>query len=166
VKKCPYCGKEYPDDATIPINQRSTAAIPSPGEEGQGSSEHRERHFLCCSFLGELKLRGHQSALISVHSVQDCTSLTEIRVHLPAAPKLGEGGCPSVVKNPIFTKRTQIENHKLLSLSTMRKNSLASFSKTNPYPLGPGLSKGFKAIQRVWREKIIFEKLGGRGLSG
>jgi hypothetical protein len=47
-----------------------------------------------------------------------------------------------VVKKPKFTKRTQMENHKMLSLSWMRKNRLASFSKTNPF-------RSFKAIQRL-----------------
>ena len=35
---------------------------PSPGGEETGSSERGERHFLCCSLVGEL-YRGHLSAL-------------------------------------------------------------------------------------------------------
>jgi hypothetical protein len=36
------------------------------------------------------------------------------------------------VRTPKIAKRTQIENHKVLSLNHKRKNHLASFSKTNP----------------------------------
>jgi hypothetical protein len=75
------------------LNQKFATGMSSPGGEETGEGElnpreHRERHFLCCSFVGELNHRGLQSALIrgSCH----------IRVHL----------CPSVVKKAFFTKRT------------------------------------------------------------
>jgi hypothetical protein len=50
-----------------------------------------------------------------------------------------------VVKKGFFTKRTQMENHKPLPIRWMRKTSLASFSKTNPFLRS---SKPFKGFQR------------------
>jgi hypothetical protein len=69
--------------------------------------------------------------------------------------------CPSVVKKGIFTKRTQMENHKSLPFCWMRKISLASFSKTNPFLFGLGLSKAFKGIQSVSKDlkkKYFFQE--------
>jgi hypothetical protein len=48
-------------------------------------------------------------------------------------------------KTPEIAKRTQIENHKLLSINMMRKHGLASFSKRTHFP---GYPKPLKAIQR------------------
>jgi hypothetical protein len=53
------------------LNQRATIGKSSPGGEDTGegelnSRERSERHFLCCSFVGELNHRGRQSALIEV----------------------------------------------------------------------------------------------------
>jgi hypothetical protein len=112
------------------LNQRSTTGISSPGGEDLGK--------------GELIYRGRQSALISVF----------ISFHPLVAPKPGRR---RMVKKQKITKRTQIENHKVLPIYWMRKNGLASFSKTNPFSIGPWsfkafqrLSKGFKAFQRFW----------------
>jgi hypothetical protein len=49
------------------INQKSAAGMSSPGgeETGEGEPNHRERgerHFLCCSFVGEPNHHGPQSA--------------------------------------------------------------------------------------------------------
>src|ERR1700733_3797169 len=107
------------------FNQRSTTEISSPGGEETGEGElnpreRGERHFLCCSFVGELSHRGRQSALISVQAsvprhawpvtlLATFHVVAKIRVYRFVAPKLCEGGCPSVVKkllncqtNPIF----------------------------------------------------------------
>ena len=51
------------------MDQKSVAGMSSPeGEEtGEGelnSRERSERHFLCCSFVGELFFRGRQPVLI------------------------------------------------------------------------------------------------------
>jgi len=48
------------------LNENSAAGMSSPGGAETGSSEHGERHFLYCSFVGELNHRGRQHALIKV----------------------------------------------------------------------------------------------------
>jgi hypothetical protein len=52
------------------LNQRATMGKSSPGGEDTGEGElnlreHGERHFLCCSFMGEL-YHGSQSALTRI----------------------------------------------------------------------------------------------------
>jgi hypothetical protein len=76
------------------------------------------------------------------------------------------------VKKGIFAKRTQIENHKTLPISRMRKHGLASFSKRTHFPFcgldgssifnqnpAQAYSRLFKAIQtysRVLGKKGLF----------
>jgi hypothetical protein len=81
------------------INQKSTTGMSSPGGEETGSSEHGERHFLCCSFVGELNRRGRQSALIEACPCPSGTSENSQQharvihgwVHRPHQPKVPQG---------------------------------------------------------------------------
>jgi hypothetical protein len=71
---------EFQSSAIIKNQNHRTIILPLPEGEGRGSNERSERHFLCCSFVGEsfvnqsfdgsdegeLNHRGRQSALIKV----------------------------------------------------------------------------------------------------
>jgi hypothetical protein len=82
------------------VNQKPAASASSPGGEETGSSERSERHFLCCSFLGEqltelggasacLVRRGTRepfphSAILSILPKHPCLSVS---IRLPRLPR-------------------------------------------------------------------------------
>jgi hypothetical protein len=77
-------------------------------------------------------------------------SVAKIRVHQPAAPKHGEGGCSSVVKKPFFAKRTHFGKFGNRCKSIRSTKTSSHFgAKTNPFSPGSGHSKPFKGIQSV-----------------
>jgi hypothetical protein len=164
------------------LNQRSTTGTSSPGGSNERSECRFVCSSGVGRGEGELPDRGRQSALIEAgrsacHAPQSCPS-GHLKIAQPfmtgtitpnqskvrqgrqksvfiGSPRRnrGEGGCPSVVKKHVFAKRTQIENRKVLPISWMCKNGLASFSKRTHFLLGPW---PFKAFQRFLEKKLYF----------
>jgi hypothetical protein len=94
--------------------------------------------------------------------IQGCPRLSKVISEKKDCLFLATSKYPSMAKKGLFTKRTQMKNHKSLPLCWMRKISLASFSKTNPFLWSfkaiQRLSKKFKAFQRGWRKKLFSPK--------
>ena len=77
----------------------SPLGAPALGGESRGEGEHRERHFLCCSFLGEPDYRGLKSAPIGwVHPLCVLSDSVAKSVFIRAHPWLKGRNCET---NPI-----------------------------------------------------------------
>jgi hypothetical protein len=69
---------DFQSSAMAKIQSYRPCHSPSPGGEGRGSSEYSERLTGCCSGVGELNHRGHQSALTKVGRVYSRAVLSAI----------------------------------------------------------------------------------------